>query len=88
MGENKRERFTAWITKYALTEGIFTKVVELCANISDDMVSVVHGPANICYHGKDWHRTKEAAADRARQMQANKLKSIDQQRARIAALKF
>ena len=41
-----------------------------------------------CFHGKDWHRSHEAAIFRAKEMQAAKLKSIDKQRARIAALKF
>lgn len=82
-----REVFMAWITKYALTEGILKMQVEDCFNISPDMVSKVNGPLNH-FHGKDWHRTHEAAIRRAKEMQAAKLKSIDKQRARIAALRF
>jgi hypothetical protein len=83
----ERERFTAYITKYALTSGILAKDVELCHEISTDMISVIEG-RNECYHGKDWHRTEAAAIVHAEEMQAAKLKSIDKQRKRVAALKF
>ena len=86
-GTHDREVFTAWITKFALTTGIFSKRVELCSDISDSMVSVVGGRLEH-YHGKDWHQRKEDAIRRAREMQAAKLKSIDAQRKRIMALKF
>jgi hypothetical protein len=82
---SKRTRFTAYITKYALTDGIEVKEVEDCFDTADDMVSA--GRLEI-YHGKDWHRTMANAVKRAKEMQAAKLKSIDKQRARIAALTF
>jgi hypothetical protein len=79
-----REQFTAWITKFALTMGILEKQVELC---NPTMIKVPEGDGAY-YHGIDWHRTREAAIARAKEMQAAKLKSIDKQRKRIAALKF
>lgn len=88
MSRENRERFTAWVTKYALTEGILKMQVELCSDISDDMVVKINGATRQSFFGKDWHRTHEAAIKRAEEMRSNKLKSIDKQRARIAALNF
>lgn len=85
----KRERFTAYITKYALTEGIKTRLVEDCFANSPAMVRDIQETRyGSFYHGHDWHRTKADAIRRAKEMQAAKLKSIDKQRGRIAALKF
>jgi len=82
------ERFTAWVTKYALTEGVLKMQVEDCFHISPDMVTKVGGSYRAHYHGKDWHRSHEAAIERAKEMQAAKLASLDKQRERIAKLSF
>lgn len=82
-----RERFTAWVTKYALTEGILKMLVEDSEH-SPGMVTKVNGTYLTAFHGNDWHRTPEDAIARAEQMRAAKLKSLDKQRARIAALRF
>lgn len=82
-----------YITKYALTEGIYEVDGETCeSSRSPDMLQVkalglgcdqyFHG------EGKDWHLSKSTAIIRAKQMQAAKLVSIDKQRKRIAALTF
>lgn len=78
--EVKKEHIKAWITKYALTEGIEVADAEMCS----DGGMIVYG--NVGYgnqyaHGKDWHRTPEAALARAEEMRkakiASLLKSID-----------
>jgi len=84
---SKRTRFTAWVTKYALTEGIMKMQVQDCFDTSPAMVEKINGGSQY-YHGKDWHRTPEAAVARAKEMRAAKLKSIDKNRAKIAALDF
>jgi hypothetical protein len=81
------KRFTAWVTKYALTEGIMKMQVEDCFDTSPNMVKKVNGQLTF-FHGQDWHRSHADAIKRAKEMQAAKLKSIDKQRARIAGLKF
>lgn len=87
---SERTRFTAYVTKYALTEGILKMLVEDCFDTSPDMVRKVNGKYLTTFHGenREWHRTLEGAVKRAKEMQAAKLKSIDKQRARIAALTF
>jgi hypothetical protein len=88
MARGEREQFTAWITKYALTKGILEKRVELCADISETMVSVIGNGWREHYHGKDWHHTRGAAVERAKQMQTNKLDSLHDQMGRVAGLDF
>lgn len=85
---SEREQIEVWVTKYALSEGIQRKRAEICSDISDDMISVINGRPNECYHREDWHRDEIAAVRKAKKMQAAKLASLDKQRARIAALSF
>jgi len=81
----------AWITKYALTKGI----IEIEGRISDNFPSMFCFKRGVGYYeetahgeGKDWHRTKESALARAEEMRIAKLKSLDKQMKKIAALKF
>lgn len=83
-----RTQFMAWVTKYALTEGILKMQVEDCFNTSPTMVKKLNGPSNVFFHGKDWHRSYEEAIKRAEEMRAAKLKSIAKQHKRILELKF
>ena len=65
-----------WITKYALTMGVFS----VDAKISNSMVywrdvgsghnSYAHG------EGRDWHRTESAALKRAEDMRKRKIESL------------
>lgn len=85
MEEKKRERFTAFITKYALTRGIMEATVEDCFDISPDMVGEVDN-RSIYYHGKDWHRTRQAALARVLEMIATKRKSLANSHRKLDAL--
>lgn len=83
------EQFTVWVTKWALTKGIYQATVEDCLTASSDMVKekkVSHG-ANY-FHGLEWHRTKEQAVKQAEEMRVTKLRSLDKQINRIRELKF
>lgn len=80
----ERERFVAYVTKFALTSGIWSGEVELDSNISDTMVSV----GSEHYHGNDWHRTEAAAKERAEWMRIAKIASLEKQIARLQQLKF
>jgi hypothetical protein len=69
------EKIKAWITKHALTEGI----VMVDAEVSGEgrTISYGHPGFSVQYaHGKDWHRTPEAAIARAEEMLAAKIKSL------------
>lgn len=89
---NDNNKFTVYVTKYALTQGILKVEVEAC---DDDprtsaMVCYKGWGMNTYFHGegRDWHRTFDQAVKRARKMQEAKLKSLDKQRALIAGLDF
>jgi hypothetical protein len=68
-----------WITKYALSDGIFVRDVETTR--ADGMV-FYPGDGSIgsqqAFHGegKDWHRTPEAALQRAEAMRLAKIASL------------
>ena len=78
-----RQKFKAWVTKYALTEGIKIVDAELCR--ADTMISYgIRGQS--CAHGKEWHRTEEAALARASEMRQNRVKSLQKQLAKLESM--
>lgn len=85
----EREIFKAWVTKYALTEGIEFVEAELCANISETMISYgSNGYSAQHAHAKDWHRTPEAALARAEEMRKAKIYSVKKRLAKLENMKF
>ena len=84
MGESKK-RFTVWITKYALTQGIFKAEVEDCFDTAPDMVHHVGTPMTY-YYGNNWHRTREDAVERVRVMIKSAREALDKKRAKLDAL--
>lgn len=80
-----REKVKAWVTKYALSEGIQTVDGEVPHNISSTMLCYgEHGTA----HGNDWHRTLEAALERAEEMRKAKIKSLNRQIMKLEGMTF
>lgn len=75
-----------WITKYALTQGIFEQKAELC---EEGMIEV-KAEHTTYYHGegKDWHRTKESAVKRAEEMRQKKIASLKKQIERLEEMRF
>ena len=85
----KRETFTAWITKYALTDGIEVVEAELCSDISGTMISYSASTSiRLHAHGNDWHRTPEAALKRAEEMRIAKLALLKKNMAKIERMTF
>lgn len=73
-----------FITKYALTTGIFAADVEDCGN---GMVREAVRFGSF-FHGKEWHLTREAAIKHAEVMRLKKVHSLNKQIAKLEALKF
>ena len=78
-----------WITKYALTEGIFTVEVEepeadgiVAVRSANQMTTYYHG------EGRDWHRTEESARRRAYQMCAKKLAALEKAKTKLLTMVF
>ncbi|MBN1088078.1 hypothetical protein [Pantoea sp. 1B4] len=77
----------AYITKYALTFGIYSTKGE----ISDDTFiqkAQQRGEFDQYFHGNEWHLSKEEAMAHAEEMRIRKLKSLDKQIKKISLLKF
>lgn len=84
----ERPQFTAWITKYALSTGISEELVEHCN--PGDMAKVVGGDWSQYFHGegREWHRTRAGALQRAEAMRLVKIASLQKQIAKLEKLRF
>lgn len=79
------EQVKIYVSKYALSSGIF----EVMAKVEDGMATCRREGRFIeCFHGKAWHYTKDQAIAEAEEMRIRKLKSLDKQAKKVAALKF
>lgn len=77
----------AWITKYALTTGIF----EITAEITEDGAAYdMHTSIPTFFHGegREWHRTKESAIAKAEEMRKKKIASLKKQIEKLEGMKF
>ena len=81
------ERFSAYVTKYALTQGIEKIEVEVCGKDYPEMVKSIAGMGGH-YHNADWHRTWAAAKAQAEKMRENKIASLEKSLEKMRALKF
>lgn len=82
---------TAFITKYALTQGI----LKVEGEVSDKVPTMLFYNENLtgnsfaCYaHGSDWHRTFEEAVVQAERMRTKKLGSLAKEVERIQGKTF
>jgi uncharacterized membrane protein len=79
---NSEPIFRAWITKYAISEGIYEIDARVCSPVSQTMIEHV-GKSNIYFHNDDWHRTRESAVARAEEMRKAKIASLRKQIAKL-----
>ena len=84
------DTFTAYITKYALTTGIFKIEASEGKSASQGLIEEVGKQWGPFYRGegKDWHRTKEGAVARAHHMRNAKVKALGKQIDKIFGLEF
>ena len=81
---------TAWITKYALTNGIQEAEGEV-SSVSQRMFVVSRARAvtfDQCFHGEDWHTTREAAIARAEKMRLARIASLKKSLIAMEKLSF
>lgn len=75
----------AYITKYALTEGIQEKE----GDISKSYPTMFRGEGfGNTFHGKDWHLNREDALKQAEAMRLKKIASLKKQIQKLENLKF
>lgn len=79
-----------WITRYALTNGIYEIDVEPPSAGSAGMIVDRSNGYEQPFHGegKDWHRTKMSAVSQARAMRKKKIASLEKTIARLERLTF
>lgn len=82
-----------WVTKYALSQGIFeAEVNDDCIDIdrSGNMIQVKEGRFTVYYHGegREWHKEKESAIKRADEMRKKKIESLKKQIEKLENMKF
>ena len=77
-----------WITKYALSTGIYTLEVEEPDSKSPGMIFHRFLLHDSYYHGegRDWHRSQDAAVNKAKAMAAAKVKSLKKSLLQMQAL--
>ena len=72
-----------WITKYALTKGIYKEAVEIDGNMASTCVgwrTHYHG------EGREWHRSEQSAVKRAEELRMAKIESLEAQLRKLNAL--
>ena len=79
---------TVWVSKYALTQGIFSAKAEDCG---DGMICIKGEPGYSCdayYHGSEWHLSKRNAVAKAKAMQRKKIASLQKALDSVKKLEF
>ena len=78
-----------WISKYALSGGIFEMEVAEPYDSGSNLVQNRDNRLQMFHEqGKEWHCTQEGAFIRAEQMRLEKLRSLEKQITKLMSLKF
>lgn len=75
-----------YITKYALTRGIFEIDADVLINYPDTVHSNKYGFFD--GENKEWCRTRETAVSRAEEMRLKKIESLKKQIEKLERMKF
>lgn len=76
-----------FITKYALTKGIFPEEVEIC-KYENDYGLVQSKKTQAFYHKGQYHESMDDAISKAKEMRENKIKSLEMQLRKLNKLSF
>ncbi len=81
------EKTRVWVTKYALTSGVFS----VDAEINDDMATYSRSGGTWSMEhahgeGRDWHRTEASAKARVETIRQRKIDSLKKQIAKLEAM--
>lgn len=76
-----------WVSKYALTKGVYEAEVRDCGTGTVNDTSKWGG---FCYYGEgqEWHRTREEALTRAEKMRVAKITALHKQISKLESLDF
>jgi len=87
--EMSGKTFTAWISKYALTQGIFEATAEMGG--FDGMIHVRQDRGSDSFfhgEGKEWHRTREGAVRRANEMRLKQILTMEAKLLKLRSMTF
>ena len=84
---NANELKTYWITKYALTQGIFTIQGQIIED-TPTMIKDTNAKLNPYYFKPFWHDTPEDAIKHAELMRLKKFESINKTIAKLKKINF
>ena len=92
-GNNVKETklmFKVWVTKYALTQGIFEEEVTFGSGTTEMVVTNHDNGCGNYYHGKgrEWHETKASAVAKADEMRKAKIASMKKKIMKLEKLNF
>jgi len=79
---------TCWITKYALTTGIFKRKIQKQDGTRIKLLPLLGELDTYYIYKPDWHETRDEAIARAKVMQSKKIAALQRQVTKIAALHF
>jgi predicted nucleotide-binding protein (sugar kinase/HSP70/actin superfamily) len=88
MLRTERKKIEAWITKYALTQGIRKVDAILCSDVSEKMISTVNNGYTEYYHANEWFLTREEAVAQAEVLRTRKIESLKKSIQKMEKLKF
>ena len=77
-----------FVTKYALTEGVYVDDVEPSGVCESMVSSKTRDLTNYHGKGKDWHTDRDSALRRAETMRSKKIRSLETSIARLKGLRF
>ena len=80
------ETMKVWVTKYALSCGIYE--VEVMAPSGSSTIVRTPSPYVQFFYSSEWHLTKEAAIHEAEKMCLNKIASLKKQIAKLEKMRF
>lgn len=85
--ENTNEKtITAYVSKYALTRGVFGREVRITNSVADMAVTLDQYPMYL--HKGDWFLTEEEAKADAENRRKKKIASLKKQIEKLEKLKF
>jgi hypothetical protein len=84
--EQERYQATVWVTKYALTQGVFTASGHMWTSDSNGKQYFKNGV--LFLSPGHWHWTKEEAIEAADQMRTKKIKLLQKQIQKLDKMTF
>jgi len=83
-----KKKIKAYVTKYALTQGIMVVESEMVEDSGETMIRFGNQSFPTYAHGNDWYLSEEAARARVEEMRQRKLAALRKQVVRLEKLKI